>query len=90
VTREIIGPVFGKSDDCIGNEGLQGRVCIVAATKGSLLVPSDDKVCFILFDPNTVIHYNSVLISTPRSHTHASCSKGLQEKVVGIRRAKCW
>lgn len=45
--RAIVGPVFEKSDDCIGSEGLQGRVCIVAATKGSFLVPSDDKVGLI-------------------------------------------
>jgi len=95
VTRAIIGPVFIKSDDCIGSQGLQGRVCIVAATKGSFLVPSDDKVCFILVDPSTVTRYNSILIlimliSYLRSHTHVSCSKDLQEKVIGIGRAKCW
>ena len=90
MTREIIGPVFGKSDDCVGSEGLQGRVCIVAATKGSFLVPSDDKVCHILVDPDTVIHHNNILISTPRSHTHVSCSKGLQEKVIDIGKARFW
>ena len=44
VVKEIVGPVFGESDDLVPNDGLKGRVCIVVATKGGWLIPSDDKV----------------------------------------------